>query len=307
MEVKSKPVTKEVTIKRTFDAPLELVWEVWTNEKHLANWWGPKPFTNPRCEWNAKPGNKIHIDMKAPDGTIYPMGGEFISIIPFKKIVFKSIAMDPEGNHLFEGMNTVDFSEEDGKTTVNVHAKVTDADPEFAHYLEGMYEGWNGSFDKLDNYTSNQNKELFYERIVNASQELVYEVWTNPEHLAKWYGPNGFTITTKSMEVKPDGIWSYIMHGPDGRDYPNKIIFIEVVKPERLVYRQMDDDPDLEPVDFQTTTTFEKIDDNTTKVTMHGTFKSAEDLKRVSRTYHAVEGGHQTMDKMAALVNNWKK
>ena len=69
------PTTKELTINRVFNAPRELVWNAWTNQEHIEQWWGPKGFTNPVCEWNAKVGNKILIHMKAPDGVIYPMDG----------------------------------------------------------------------------------------------------------------------------------------------------------------------------------------------------------------------------------------
>src|SRR5258706_10882308 len=74
-------------------------------------------------------------------------------------------------------------------------------------------------------------------RVFDAPRELVWKVWTEPEHIGKWWGPNGFTTTTHKMEVKAGGVWRFVMHGPDGRDYQNKITFIEVVKPERLVYK----------------------------------------------------------------------
>lgn len=73
-------------------------------------------------------------------------------------------------------------------------------------------------------------------------------MWTDPKHIA-WWGPNGFTNTIHEMNVKPGGVWRFIMHGPDGTDYPNKILFIEVVKPERLVYTHGSDE-DNDPNQF---------------------------------------------------------
>jgi uncharacterized protein YndB with AHSA1/START domain len=61
-------------------------------------------------------------------------------------------------------------------------------------------------------------------------------MWTDPNHVAQWWGPKGFTNTIHEMDVRPGGVWRFVMHGPDGVDYQNKIVFIEVVKPERLVY-----------------------------------------------------------------------
>ena len=64
----------------------------------------------------------------------------------------------------------------------------------------------------------------------------VFDAWTDPEQVVQWWGPRGFTTTTHNMEVKPGGVWRFIMHGPDGRDYQNKITYLEVARPERLVY-----------------------------------------------------------------------
>src|ERR1017187_7139960 len=80
------------------------------------------------------------------------------------------------------------------------------------------------------------NRQLQITRLLDASRELVWEVFTNPEHIKHWWGPNGFTNTIDKMEVKPGCVWEFIMHGPDGKDYKNKSVFIEVVKPERIVF-----------------------------------------------------------------------
>ncbi len=290
-----------MTLTRTIHAPRELVWEVWTNEKHLQHWWGPKGFTNPVCDWKVKEGNKLLVHMKGPDGMVYPMDGQFIEVKKPERLVFISAALDGNGQRLFEVMNTVTFTEKDGDTEIVLHASVSNIRSEGAHYLEGMNAGWNQSIDKLERYSTSENRELIIERVLNAPQQLVWDAWTQAGHLAKWYGPNGFTITTHSIDLSEGGVWKYVMHGPDGRDYANKIEFLEVVKPEKLVYKHSDDDPNLEPVSFSTTVTFEKMGQQT-KVTMHSVFGSAEELINVSRVYNAVEGGHQTIGRLQVLV-----
>src|SRR5689334_7188335 len=82
-----------------------------------------------------------------------------------------------------------------------------------------------------------QDREMVMQRVLNAPRELVFDVFTKPEHLAKWWGPDGFLTTVHEMNVKAGGTWRLTMHGPDGTDYLNKMIFIEVVPPERIVYR----------------------------------------------------------------------
>jgi uncharacterized protein YndB with AHSA1/START domain len=139
----------DMTITRIFDAPRELVWKAWTEQKHIKNWWGPKGFTNPVCEWDAKPGNKILIHMKGPDNNTYPMDGEFQQITKPEKIVFKSAALDKDGNHMFEIINTITFAESGSKTKMTLHFLVTKTTPIAAQHLAGAKIGWNQSFDKL--------------------------------------------------------------------------------------------------------------------------------------------------------------
>ena len=82
--------------------------------------------------------------------------------------------------------------------------------------------------------SNTQNRELLLTRVLNAPIELVWEVWTKPEHIAEWWGPNGFTNTITKMDVTPKGEWHLIMHGPDGTNYKNKSIFKEVVSTRKL-------------------------------------------------------------------------
>src|ERR1044072_4524095 len=81
------------------------------------------------------------------------------------------------------------------------------------------------------------NRELKITRLVNAPRELVWKLWTEPEHIKHWWGPKGVTNTISKMDV--GGEWEFVMHGPDGTDYPNKHTYIEVVKPEKLVMTHM--------------------------------------------------------------------
>src|SRR5262245_31914101 len=88
-------------------------------------------------------------------------------------------------------------------------------------------------------------------RLLDAPRELVFSVWTDPKHLAQWWGPNGFTTTTHSFDFRPGGQWRFVMHGPDGRDYQNLVTFDEISRPERIVYRH-GGTVDVEPVQFKT-------------------------------------------------------
>jgi uncharacterized protein YndB with AHSA1/START domain len=138
-------------------------------------------------------------------------------------------------------------------------------------------------------------------RVFDAPRELVFSVWTDPKHLAQWWGPNGFSTTTLAFDFRPGGVWRFVMHGPDGRDYQNRVTFDEIVPPARIVYRHGGGD-DVEPVQFSQTVTFEDLGNGKTRLTWHGTFPSAEERARVIKEYGADKGLAQTMARLAEYV-----
>ena len=141
--------------------------------------------------------------------------------------------------------------------------------------------------------------EMIIERVIDAPRELIFRAFTEPEHVKHWWGPNGFTNTIHEMDVRPGGIWRFIMHGPDGTDYPNKIVYVEVTPPERLVYEHSGDRPDG-PVSFRSTITREATGGKT-KVTLRADLGSVEEFQR-AKEFGAVEGGQQTLARLDAYV-----
>jgi uncharacterized protein YndB with AHSA1/START domain len=146
---------RELVITRVFDAPRELVFKAWTDPKHVAQWWGPKGFTNPVCELNVRPGGAIRIHMRGPDGTVYPMTGVYQEIVEPERLVFTSAALDERGKPLFEVLSTVTFAEQGGKTTLTLQARVVKSTAEAAPYLEGMAQGWTQSLDRFAAFVVN--------------------------------------------------------------------------------------------------------------------------------------------------------
>lgn len=146
----TKPTaTREVTLTRVFDASLAMVWKAWTDPQQMAKWWGPHHFTNPRCELDVRAGGAIHIDMRGPDGTVYPMGGHFDEIVPWQRLVFTAIAQDHDGNALLKSVTTVTFAEEGGKTRISVNASAVGLAPVAVQMLAGMEAGWTQSLERL--------------------------------------------------------------------------------------------------------------------------------------------------------------
>jgi uncharacterized protein YndB with AHSA1/START domain len=138
-------------------------------------------------------------------------------------------------------------------------------------------------------------------REFDAPRDLVYAVFTDPKHLAQWWGPNGFTTTTLSFDMRTGGVWRFVMHGPDGRDYQNRITYEEVVPPQRIVYRHGGGE-DVEPVQFRQTITFEDLGGRT-RIIWRGDFPSAAERDRVIKEYGADTGLMQTLTRLEQYVS----
>jgi len=142
------------------------------------------------------------------------------------------------------------------------------------------------------------NREILVTRLVDAPPELVWEAWTNPEHVVRWWGPRGFTTTVHEMDVRPGGVWRLTLHGPDGTDYPNRSVFEEVEPPRRLVYRHGGSRKGGGPrARFRMTATFDP-EGRKTRVTMRAVFDSPAELDVVVREYGALEGARETLDRL---------
>jgi uncharacterized protein YndB with AHSA1/START domain len=226
------------------------------------------------------------------------MGGVYREIVEPERIVFTSTALeDEQGNPGLENLNTITFAEHNGKTKLTLHVVVLKAAPDAAGALAGMEEGWTQSLERLDELVANADREIIATRVFDAPRELVFKMWTDREHVAQWWGPRGFTNTIYEMDVRPGGMWRFVMHGPDGVDYQNKIVYIEIVKPERLVYSH------VSAPQFQMTVTFAE-EGCKTKVTARMLFKSASLRDSVVKQFGAVEGLNQTLERLGERLAN---
>jgi len=142
------------------------------------------------------------------------------------------------------------------------------------------------------------DREIVISRVLDAPRELVWEAWTQPEHVARWWGPRGFTTTIEEMNVRPGGIWKQVMHGPDGTNYPNQSVFTEVEEPKRIVYVHGGGKEGAPGVNFVATWTFDALEDGKTRLTIRMVFTNAADRDTVVKEYGAIEGGEQTLERL---------
>lgn len=305
--VEVKHDTREMSLTRVFDAPRELVFIAWTDPAHLVRWWGPHGFTLTGCEMDFRPGGEYRFVMRGPDGNDNPFHGVYREIVRNERIVFSAILDNLPGQEL---LTTVTFADEEGRRTKLTVRQTTPA----GDAGRGQSQGWGETLERLADLIGEATKhaaaskraelvgdrEIAASRIFDAPRELVWKVWTEPEHIANWWGPKGFTTTTYNMDVKPGGVWRFVMHGPD-RDYQNKITYVEVVRPERLVYKHGgtgdNEDREVEPVNFQVTVIFTE-QGSKTRLDMRMVFLSPKARDYVIQTYGALEGLNETLGRL---------
>ena len=150
-------VPTELHMRRSFAAPRQMVFDAWTKPEMVKEWFGPKCFTIPLCEMEARGGGAIRIDMQTLDGTaVHRLEGRYVEFYPPYRFHFTSGPVDKDGRHIFETWTSVFFEEKDGGTEVVLDVHVTKSTPEAAMYLKGMREGWSQSLDKLQEFVGNR-------------------------------------------------------------------------------------------------------------------------------------------------------
>ena len=151
-----------------------------------------------------------------------------------------------------------------------------------------------------------ENNKVIFRRFFDSPKELVFEAWTSHEHLSQWWGPDGFSITTQSLNFSNGGEWRFIMHGPDGRDYGNRIIFVDIKKPDFIIYDQSGVGGETADVRFRTVLSFRDAEGGT-DFEIEMTFPTKEELDFVSKNYGAIEGGQQHLTRLGLYLESKKR
>ena len=147
--------------------------------------------------------------------------------------------------------------------------------------------------------SSTADRGLIMSRKLNAPIELVWEVWTDAEHIANWWGPNGFTNTITHMDVRQGGEWNLVMHGPDGTDYKNRSVFKEVIPFKKIVYEHRSAPRFVATIDFED-------QGDQTFIRWHMLFETAEQFIQVVKTFKADEGLKQNVEKLTVYLAGLK-
>ena len=235
----SKPIQKnnagedycgrEFVITREFSAPRELVFKACTDPAHLAQWWGPKGFSAPVCEWDARPGGKVYVVMRGPDGTDYPMGGEVHEVLAPERLVVMTGALDAQGKFLFEILHTTTLVERNGRTQLTMHSKVVKTTPEANQYIGGFETGMTMSLERLAAHLAQKTEPFVIERTFDAPLETVWKAISNKDDMKRWY----FELA----EFKPvPGFQFEFIVEHQGMKYHHLCQVTEVIPQKRLAY-----------------------------------------------------------------------
>ena len=227
---------RAIEITRLIQAPRALVYKAWTTPQHLGNWFGPRGFTTTTYEFSLKPGGVWRFVMHGPDGTDYRNLIRFVEVVPNERLAYYQNGGEDTDSALFQV--TVTFAEERGKTRLTLRM-VFDS-PQTRDLMEskfGAIEGGEQTVARLADYLPLLDAgEFVLTRAFEAPRDMVWRAWTQAEHLARWWGPKGCRVEVRSLDLRPGGVFHYVMHFADGNSLWGRFAFREINAPELLVY-----------------------------------------------------------------------
>ena len=231
IDLENVPADRELAFKRLLDAPRELVWKVWTDSAHVMQWWGPTGFRNTMQAMEVRPGGMWRFVMHGADGTDYPNLIRYLEVKKPERLVYEHSNDGGTNDHRFHMIVT--FVPEGNKTRLTmrmIHATAA----ECAAVGQYAIEGGKQTLQRLSDYLLIDSPEAFIiTRELDAPRELVWKVWSDPAHLANWFGPKGSTILLSEMDLRPGGTYRFGLRGAGGDMYA-RWTFRDVVPGERL-------------------------------------------------------------------------
>lgn len=227
-----------ISLTRVYDAPLRAVWDAWTIPEEVAQWWGPRGFTLTTHSRDFRTGGHWHYTMHGPDGTDFENTTQYLEVMPGERMVYD------HGGHkdrppLFRV--TALFTERDGRTQLDL--SMAFATPEVASQMRGVIKkaGGESTWDRLAEYLDKKStgaERFFIARSFDAPIDRIYEMWTDPRHLAQWLPPAGATMQFRRAESRVGGTSFYAMTLEGGLVIYGRLTYLALEKPGRLVYMQ---------------------------------------------------------------------
>ena len=296
-------MTTDLHLNRVIAAPRDLVWACWTDPKLLVHWFCPKPHQTTAAEIDLRPGGIFRTVMQVGD-QVMDNSGVFLEAVPTRKLVWTD-AFTPGWHPNPDPFMTaiLEFSDHPEGTQYDVTVRHFSAEQAKSHEEMGFYGGWGTVADQLGAYARSiqgprPDHEITSTRLINAEPALVWESWTNPDLLPKWFGPNGYHCETHEIDIRPGGRWRFDMVG-QGMRFPNLHEFGEVEPGKRLTYRLSGFDDMRHHADVTVEFTREGAG---TRVTMRMSF--VDMTTRDAMQFGALEKGYETLAKLEATAQS---
>lgn len=234
IERSSSTADREIATTRLLDAPRDLVFDAWTDPQHIAQWWGPNGFTTTIHSMDVRPGGEWIFIMHGPDGTDYKNHIVYREVVRPERLVYDHIS-----GPLFQA--TILFDAEGDKTRIRMQmvfdtAELRNRVAEEYGAVEGMLQTLNHLEEHVTKLAAEHEDDFVISRELDAPRDLVFKAWTEPERLAQWWGPKGFTLKVAKVDLRPGGMFLYGMTAPDGSEIWGKFIYREITPPERMVF-----------------------------------------------------------------------
>jgi len=229
--------SSEIRLTRVYDAPVRAVWDAWTITEQVEKWWGPRGFTLTTHSKDLRVGGTWRYTMHGPDGVDYPNVTKYFVVEPFQRLVYDHGATDSTPP-LFRV--TATFSEADGKTTLDLSFALSspEAAAETARFIKKA--GGNATWDRLAEHleqTTTGKPSFVINRTFDAPITRVFELWTSPEHLARWLPPAGTSMRFLRPEIAPGKCALFAITGEHGTMHV-RAEYLAIEPPRRVVYVQ---------------------------------------------------------------------
>ncbi|WP_326070759.1 SRPBCC family protein [Paenibacillus alba] len=273
-------------IERIYRAAPERVFAAWSNRSAKERWFQPAEV------FDFQVGGRELCQGGPAGGPVFTFDAYYQEIVPNERLVY-TYSLDQGDTRMSVSIATIELI-----PTIDGTKVVFTEQGAFFDGLDTPEQREHGTNEMLDllgqslGESNAENFELVSRRKLDAPQNLVYRAWTEPELLAQWWGPNGFTNTFHTFDLKPGGVWEFTMHGPGGADYPNRNVFQEI-GPACIVLRH-----DSTPR-FILTSTFEDVGGKT-EITFRQAFETEEDYKKLKPMCE--EANEQNLDRLGLLL-----
>lgn len=305
---------RSIVTTRLFDAPRELVFDVFTNPEHISRWWGPRGFTTTTREHDLRPGGMWRFVMHGPDGTDYENKIVYREVVKPERLVY---AHAGEGDHDDIRFDVVVTFEAQGGKTLLTMSSVFETAAMRNRVVEehGAIEGAQETLERLGEQIARSiDKPFTISRTFDAPRELMWKVWTDAEHLARWFGPKGFPMFHAKNDLRPGGTFHYGLRTPDGGEMWGLWTYREIVPQQRIVVRSSFSNEAGElarhpmaadwPEEMLTTFSFSEEGGKTTVTVESVAFNATEAERKVFTDNHrSMQGGWGgTLEQLGAYV-----